>query len=612
MFEAHFGLRETPFSTSHDPRFLYPSTEHLEAVSHFRFGVQNRESFVLVTGEVGTGKTTAVRDLVGRLPQHAHVALLQNTALSRQELLEEVCRRFSVHWEEGLSKPAILGRLERSLGERIERGEVCLLVIDEAQNLTADLLEEIRLLSNLEWNERHLLHICLAGQPELEERLIAPELRPLRQRISVKYRLKPLDAAETARYIEHRIRVAGGDGARIFPADACAVVHALTHGIPREINVVAAQAMVNAFVEGSASVRPEHVRLVVQEFGFQSVLSRERQAAARVAEAHRATSPSAASPLGPQSVRPLGVEPISPPAEERATPAVAPRPAVLSRANVAPVLVTPAMPPRPPPLGERAAVSPVPAAIVSPVTRPTSIVGPALAASISPAPVSPSTIPVAPPSSVAATSVPASGYVPAPSPYAVPSAPRERAPVPLPVAAPTAVAVAEREDVRKWWEKIPLSLVVMLLIGIAAGSFLASGLGAALWRTVSTGTFEELVADQDGAGSDTVHQEPPAPARPSAPRTRTNPPPVTAASPATGGYAIQVASYRSERVARSALESLQRSTGLQGRVDTSPDGEWTRVILGRYDTAAEAAQAGDELAGRGAVPTDRIVVRNRG
>ena len=121
MFEPHFGLRENPFSTSHDPRFIYPSPEHLEAVAHFRYGVQNREAFVLVTGEVGTGKTTAVRDLVGRLPQQAHVAVLQNTALSRHELLEEICRRFEVAWDPALSKPALLKQLENALGERIDR-----------------------------------------------------------------------------------------------------------------------------------------------------------------------------------------------------------------------------------------------------------------------------------------------------------------------------------------------------------------------------------------------------------------------------------------------------------------------------------------------------------
>src|SRR5262245_7447631 len=302
MFEAHFGLRENPFSTSHDPRFVYPSPEHLEAVAHFRYGVQNREAFVLVTGEVGTGKTTAVRDLTGRLPQQAHVALLQNTALSRRELLEEVCHRFGVPWDDNLSKPALIERLERTLGERLDRGDTCILIVDEAQNLSAELLEEVRLLSNLEWRGGHLVHICLAGQPELEELLASPELRPLRQRISVKYRIKPLDRQETERYIQHRVRVAGGDGQRVFPSEACGAVYAITNGIPREINIVSAQALLNAYVDGAPSVRPEHVKQVVEDFGFRSVLS-----AARPSDAPAVT------PIAPQPAPPPVAAPPPPP-----------------------------------------------------------------------------------------------------------------------------------------------------------------------------------------------------------------------------------------------------------------------------------------------------------
>ena len=254
MFEPHFGLRENPFSTGHDPRFVYPSPEHLEAVAHFRYGIQNREAFVLVTGEVGTGKTTAIYDLVSRLPQQSHVALINNSALTRLELLEEIARRFGVEPPATPSKPALLSALELRLSSHTGRGEPCILIVDEAQNLSNDLLEEIRLLSNLEDRGGHLLHICLVGQPELEEKLARPELRQLRQRISVKYRLKPLSPEECMRYIHHRLRVAGGEPDAIFPAESCNAVHRLTHGIPREINIVASQAMVNAFVEGARSV----------------------------------------------------------------------------------------------------------------------------------------------------------------------------------------------------------------------------------------------------------------------------------------------------------------------------------------------------------------------
>ncbi|MEO6463759.1 MAG: AAA family ATPase, partial [Candidatus Eisenbacteria bacterium] len=272
MFEPHFGLRENPFSTGHDSRFVYPSPEHLEAVAHFRYGIQNREAFVLVTGEVGTGKTTAIYDLVSRLPQTTHVALINNSALTRLELLEEIARRFGVEPPSMPSKPALLASLEHRLAHHVGHGEPCILIVDEAQNLSHELLEEVRLLSNLEDRGGRLLHICLVGQPELEEKLARPELRQLRQRISVKYRLNPLSAEECTRYVHHRLRVAGGEPEKVFPADSCDAVHRLTHGIPREINIVASQAMVNAYVAGTRPVRPEHVHAVSDDFSFQSVL----------------------------------------------------------------------------------------------------------------------------------------------------------------------------------------------------------------------------------------------------------------------------------------------------------------------------------------------------
>jgi len=355
MFEAHFGLRENPFSTSHDPRFVYPSPEHLEAVAHFRYGVQNREAFVLVTGEVGTGKTTAVRDLTGRLPQQAHVALLQNTALSRRELLEEVCHRFGVKYEDNLSKPGLIERLENALGERLDRGDTCILIVDEAQNLSAELLEEVRLLSNLEWRGGHLVHICLAGQPELEELLASPELRPLRQRISVKYRIKPLDRQETERYIQHRVRVAGGDAPRVFPPDACAAVYATTNGIPREINIVSAQALLNAYVDGAPSVRPEHVKQVVDEFGFQSVLGKPRAAA------DPTPAPPTVTPIAPQQA-PYTPPPPPPPPLQPSLREAPPMVSVAQRPAVAPS-PQPAHPPMPRPAAPQPPPAPAPAPV---------------------------------------------------------------------------------------------------------------------------------------------------------------------------------------------------------------------------------------------------------
>ena len=272
MFESHFGLRENPFASGHQSRFVYPSREHQEAIAHLRYGIENLEPFVLITGEVGTGKTTALFEALAEIQMRVSVALITNSALTRNELLEEICLRFGFNIPSPITKPQAMSQLERHLLALRGRSERAILILDEAQNLAAELLEEIRLLSNLESGGEKLLQIFLVGQPELESRLARPELRQLRQRIGVHYRLLPLDAAETERYIRHRIAVAGGDPRRVFPDDACALVFSVTNGIPREINQVCAQAMLDAFVAESPSVRPEHVRGAAEETAFQSVI----------------------------------------------------------------------------------------------------------------------------------------------------------------------------------------------------------------------------------------------------------------------------------------------------------------------------------------------------
>jgi type II secretory pathway predicted ATPase ExeA len=272
MFETHFGLRENPFASGHQPRFLYPSREHQEALAHLRYGIENLEPFVLITGEVGTGKTTALFEALSGLQSQASVALITNSALTRSELIEEICLRFGFALNLPVSKPQALAALERHLLALRARGERAILLLDEAQNLDRELLEEIRLLSNLELNGEKLLQVFLVGQPELEAKLSRPELRQLRQRIAVHYRLRPLNAEDTQRYIHHRISVTGGYAPDIFPADSCAEVYAVTNGIPREINQICAQAMLDAFVEDTPVIRPEHVRAAAEETAFQSVL----------------------------------------------------------------------------------------------------------------------------------------------------------------------------------------------------------------------------------------------------------------------------------------------------------------------------------------------------
>lgn len=272
MFESHFGLSENPFASGHQSRFVYPSHEHQEALAHLRYGIGNLEPFVLITGEVGTGKTTALFEAVVELQTRVSVALITNSALTRGELLEEICLRFGVGVMPATTKPQAMTRLEQHLLALRGRGERAILLLDEAQNFDRELLEEIRLFSNLEAGGESLMQIILVGQPELEAKLSLPELRQLRQRIPVHYRLLPLSIEETEGYIRHRISVAGGDAPRMFPSETCAEVHAVTNGIPREINQICAQAMLDAYVEGLHSVSPQHVRSAAQETTFQSVL----------------------------------------------------------------------------------------------------------------------------------------------------------------------------------------------------------------------------------------------------------------------------------------------------------------------------------------------------
>ncbi len=315
MYERQFGLRENPFAAGHQSKYVYPSREHQEALAHLRFGIENREAFVLITGEVGTGKTTALYDALSEWKSRAVVALITNTALTRSELYEEICMRFGVPLAGTATKPQLIQQLERHLMVVRARGDFAILLIDEAQNLDSGLLEETRLLSNLEAQGQKLLQIFLVGQPELEDKLAQPELRQLRQRIAVHYRLRPLTVEDTERYIHHRITVAGGHALTLFPADACAEVHAATHGIPREINTVAAQALLNAFVEDAAGVRPEHVRAIVRDTGFHSVLDRPAAHPAAGGPANAAVTP-AATPVPPAADPPVHV----------ATPSVAPAP----------------------------------------------------------------------------------------------------------------------------------------------------------------------------------------------------------------------------------------------------------------------------------------------
>jgi type II secretory pathway predicted ATPase ExeA len=596
MFEPHFGLRENPFSTGHDPRFVYPSPEHLEAVAHFRYGIQNREAFVLVTGEVGTGKTTAIYDLVSRLPQTSHVALINNSALTRLELLEEIARRFGVEPPATPSKPALLSALELRLSAHNGKGEPCILIIDEAQNLSNDLLEEIRLLSNLDDRGGHLLHICLVGQPELEEKLARPELRQLRQRISVKYRLNPLSPEECVRYIHHRLRVAGGEPESIFPEDSAYAVHRLTHGIPREINIVASQAMVNAFVESTRPVRPEHVRAVSDEFSFQSVLGAGTEPA-RPAPAPATPPPPAMPATTPydtaRGVAPPRVAPMPPPAPVATAPRPAPPPA----------------PAPPAPVRDMPPPAPAPAANVSPRTvsnwrerRPLAAPPPRVSTpEPMPAPV--------PPAPVVVTPRP---VTPAPRPVEAVPPPRVPAPVPTYIAgapqiaqhdAPAAMPSLDREEARARRTRLLVLAISVVAVAIAA---------VVLWSTGLIGRKappkSAVTASASGAPATTGTPTNPASGTvPAAPD-----PALTATAPATRApvFGFQVAAFRTASRATRVLKDMTDATHLPGEIlaNEGDDGNtWYRIVLGRYSTESGAQRAAQDLIGRSLIP-EAIVI----
>jgi len=250
MYLEHFGLDEPPFSITPDPRFVFLSERHRDALAHLRYGIGQGGGggFVQLTGEVGTGKTTLCRLLLEQLPEHARVALVLNPRLDALELLETICEelRLDLDGARGSAKQ-LVDRLNAYLLEAYAQGLCVVLIIDEAQNLPVDALEQVRLLTNLETATQKLLQIVLLGQPELRSVLAREDMRQLAQRITARFHLTPLGAEETGDYLRHRFAVAGG---KRFPFDAGAIarIHKLSGGVPRLINVLAERSLLAGYV----------------------------------------------------------------------------------------------------------------------------------------------------------------------------------------------------------------------------------------------------------------------------------------------------------------------------------------------------------------------------
>ncbi len=254
MYAQYFGLNEKPFSIAPDPRYLYQSERHAEALAHLLYGVEEAGGFIQLTGEVGTGKTTLTRVLLNRLPVNVEVAMILNPRLSVKEFLQNISEELQLDWaaSAGSVKEMIDG-LNAHLLSAHAAGHRVVLIIDEAQNLDADLLEQIRLLTNLETTERKLLQIILIGQPELRQTLARADLRQLAQRITGRYHLDPLTREETSAYIHHRLQVAGASR-EIFSPSAVREVHRLSGGVPRLINVICDRALLGAYGKEKAVV----------------------------------------------------------------------------------------------------------------------------------------------------------------------------------------------------------------------------------------------------------------------------------------------------------------------------------------------------------------------
>ena len=265
MYEQHFGLTERPFSIAPDPRFLYMSQRHREALAHLLYGVGEGGGFVQLTGEVGTGKTTICRSLLGQLPDNVDVALILNPRVTGLELISSLCDELRISYPEATTSIKVLtDALNEYLLAAHARGRRTVMLIDEAQNLDAEALEQVRLLTNLETTQEKLLQIILIGQPELRELLARDDLRQLSQRITARYHLEPITGEDTAAYIRHRLEVCGGTEV-IFNDKAIKLIQKFSDGIPRLINVLCDRALLGAYVEGKRQVNSRIARRAAAE-----------------------------------------------------------------------------------------------------------------------------------------------------------------------------------------------------------------------------------------------------------------------------------------------------------------------------------------------------------
>ena len=269
MYTSYFGLKENPFNLTPDPRYLFMSLQHREALNHLIYGINERKGFILITGGIGTGKTTISRAFLSVLDKSVDSALIFNPAVSDMELLQTINREFGVKLERGRpTRKRHISALNAFLLKNFAAGRNAVLLIDEAQNLPLSVLEQIRMLSNLETEREKLIQIVLLGQMELQELLDSPSLRQLNERITVRYDLRPLNSEQVQQYIEHRLTIAGGNNEHLkFSQRAYKIIYNYSKGIPRRVNAICDRALLIAYTRGASSIDKNIIRQAVDDIG---------------------------------------------------------------------------------------------------------------------------------------------------------------------------------------------------------------------------------------------------------------------------------------------------------------------------------------------------------
>ncbi|MEI8140463.1 MAG: AAA family ATPase [bacterium] len=270
MYREFYSLKENPFNVTSDPSFLYLSPTHVEALDHLRYGIEQRKGFLTITGEIGAGKTTLCRALINRLDSKVKVAFILNAVLPEIQLLEAIVEDFGITVEKR-TKGALIKKINKFLLEQLSLGNNAVLIIDEAQNMRFSALETVRMLSNLETEKEKLLQIVLVGQPQLKDKLNAPELVQLKQRIAVRFHIRALNELEVADYIPHRLAIAGSQGRVVFSDSAIKAIFTHTGGVPRLINILADKALLRGFVQETFTLDHNHIQACIKELEGESL-----------------------------------------------------------------------------------------------------------------------------------------------------------------------------------------------------------------------------------------------------------------------------------------------------------------------------------------------------